>query len=286
MNEKMPPLTPKEKKIIIDKGTEPPFSGRYWNQDAPGVYQCRRCGRRLFESGQKFESTCGWPSFDAALPGTVRETPDADGRRTEIVCDQCGGHLGHVFRGEGFTAKNTRFCVNSASLAFEPENGSETAVFAGGCFWGVEAFFHTVPGVLEAVSGYTGGEYACPTYEEVCAGRTGHAEAVRVVFDPALVSYEILARMFFEIHDPAQLNRQGPDVGTQYRSAIFCADEKQKETAEKLIAELQGRGWPVATVLEPLGPFYPAEDHHQDYFKKHGRGLCHSRVSRFDIFYE
>lgn len=282
MNEKMASLTTEEERVIKNKGTEPPFSGRYWNQDAPGDYHCRQCGQRLFESDQKFESTCGWPSFDEALSGAVEETPDADGRRTEIVCGECGGHLGHVFRGEGFTDKNTRFCVNSASLAFKPENGVDVAVFAGGCFWGVEAFLRTVPGVLEVVSGYTGGEYAHPSYEDVCTGSTGHAEAVRVVFDPARVSYETLARIFFEIHDPTQLNRQGPDLGTQYRSAIFYTNEKQKETAEKLIKELEDRGWPVATVLAPLGPFYPAEEYHQDYFNKHGRGLCHRRVSRFD----
>ena len=281
MDKKIPPLTPEEERVIKHKGTEPPFSGRYWNQDAPGVYHCRQCGRELFESGQKFESTCGWPSFDEALSGAVAETPDADGRRTEIVCEHCGGHLGHVFRGEGLTDKNTRFCVNSVSLDFKPENGAEVAVLAGGCFWGVEAFLKTVPGVLEAVSGYTGGEYACPTYEDVCTGSTGHAEAVRLVFDPDRVSYESLVKIFFEIHDPTQLNRQGPDIGTQYRSAIFYTDEKQKETAEKLIQELKDRGWPVVTVLAPLEPFYPAEDYHQDYLKKHGRAMCHRRVTRF-----
>lgn len=276
------PLTPEEERIIEHKGTEPPFSGRYWNQDLRGVYDCRRCGRPLFESGQKFESACGWPSFDEARPGAVKEAPDADGRRTEILCESCGGHLGHVFRGEGFTDKNARFCVNSASLAFKPEGGAETAVFAGGCFWGVEAFFRSVPGVLDAVSGYTGGRRPCPSYEDVCAGDTGHAEAVRVVFDPARVSYEALARMFFEIHDPTQLNRQGPDVGDQYRSAVFYVDEGQKFMAEKLIKELKDRGWPVVTEVAPLGPFYPAEEYHQRYLEKNGRSLCQRRVSRFE----
>ena len=282
MTKKIFPLTPEEERVIKYKGTEAPFSGRYWNQNDPGAYNCRQCGQRLFDSGQKFDSACGWPSFDEALAGTVSEVPDADGRRTEIVCGRCGGHLGHVFRGEGFTDKDARFCVNSVSLDFEPENGTESAIFAGGCFWGVEAFLRTVPGVLEVVSGYTGGQYVFPTYEDVCTGSTGHAEAVRVIFDPARISYEDLARIFFEIHDPTQLDRQGPDVGTQYRSAVFYADEKQKETAEKLIRELKGRGWPVVTEVAPLEPFYPAEDYHQHYFEKNGRGLCHRRVSRFD----
>lgn len=282
MSEKIRPLSTEEERVIKHKGTEPPFSGRYWNQNAPGDYYCRQCGRRLFESGQKFESTCGWPSFDEALSGAVGETPDADGRRTEIICEHCGGHLGHVFRGEGLTEKNTRFCVNSASLDFKPENGAEVAIFAGGCFWGMEAFLRTVPGVLEVISGYTGGDYVCPNYEDVCTGSTGHAEAVQVVFDPARVSFETLAKIFFEIHDPTQLNRQGPDLGPQYRSAIFYTNENQRQTAEKLIQDLKSRGWPVVTELTPVGPFYPAEDYHQHYFEKTGRGLCHRRVSRFD----
>lgn len=279
----MPPLSAEEKRIILDKGTEAPGSGRFWKYDRNGSYLCRQCGAPLFSSGQKFDSGCGWPSFDQALSGAVKESLDADGLRTEITCARCGGHLGHVFRGEGLTDKDTRHCVNSLSLAFEPE---ESAVFAGGCFWGVEAFFSRVPGVISVESGYSGGFMENPDYEDVCTGQSGHAEAVRIVFNPEKISYEELACLFFEIHDPTQKDRQGWDIGPQYRSAVFYADEKQRATAEKLVAELKAKGWPVETELTPLKNFYPAEEYHQKYFEKQGRGACHSRVPRFSTPYE
>jgi len=117
------PLNDEEKRIILAKGTEAPFSGKYWDHHADGTYLCRQCHAPLFASDTKFDSGTGWPSFDDALPGAVREVPDPDGRRTEIVCAQCGGHLGHVFKGEGFTEKQTRHCVNSVALDFVPAEG-------------------------------------------------------------------------------------------------------------------------------------------------------------------
>ena len=282
-------LTPAEERVIVHKGTEMPFSGEYVSQKADGVYECRRCGQALFDSAAKFDSQSGWPSFDDAIAGAVKEITDADGIRTELVCANCGAHLGHVFRGEQFTDKNTRHCVNSASLDFEPAQtapaagGLQEAYFAGGCFWGVEYHFENLPGVIKAESGYMGGKIDDPSYGAVCTGSTGHAEAVRVTFDPAKVGYEKLARLFFEIHDPTQVDRQGPDIGDQYRSAVFFTDPEQQQTAEKLIGLLRAKGLKVATALAPADTFFPAEDYHQDYYaKKRQEPYCHIYTKRFD----
>ncbi|MEN6504767.1 MAG: bifunctional methionine sulfoxide reductase B/A protein [Planctomycetaceae bacterium] len=278
----MPPLTAQEKEVILNKGTEPRFSGKYLSTTAEGVYLCRQCGSPLYLSDSKFASDCGWPSFDDEIAGAVKR--QGDGLRTEIICANCGGHLGHVFEGEGLTPRDTRHCVNSLSLKFVPreEWPLERAIFAGGCFWGVEHLLRQTPGVIAARSGYTGGKTERPTYQQVCSGRTGHAEAVEVLFDPAKVTYEQLARQFFEIHDPTTLNRQGPDAGTQYRSAVFYTTPAQKETAQRLIALLKERGYNVVTQVEPATTFWPAEDYHQDYLAKHPeRPSCHIPVERF-----
>ena len=280
-------LTPEEEMVIVQKGTERPFSGKYYRNRENGTYHCRRCDAPLFRSTDKFESGTGWPSFDDAIPGAVTQVPDADGRRTEIVCANCGGHLGHVFFNEGLTSKNVRHCVNSVSLDFQPEATmpqatTRTAVFGGGCFWGVEYHFSRVKGVLDVKSGYTGGVTPNPTYQQVCSGRTGHAEAVEVTYDPAVVAYETLARLFFEIHDPTKVNRQGPDIGTQYRSAVFYADDEQKRVAERLIGELQAKGYRVATEVKPASTFWEAEGYHQDYYDKTGhQPYCHIYTKRF-----
>jgi len=239
-------LTHAEELVIVHKGTERPFTGEYVNHHEDGTYTCRRCGASLFTSDTRFESGCGWPSFDDALPGAVREVPDRDGVRTEIVCAACEGHLGHVFRGEGHTDRDTRHCVNSISVSFEAAGTHGSAYFAGGCFWGVEHLLSQEDGVISVTSGYMGGRTRDPSYEEVCSGSTNHAEAVQVVFDPARVTYETLAKLFFEIHDPTQINRQGPDVGSQYRSAVFVADKDQRRVADGLIQTLQAKGLPVA----------------------------------------
>ncbi|MEN6665471.1 MAG: bifunctional methionine sulfoxide reductase B/A protein [Phycisphaerae bacterium] len=278
----MPPLTAEEKEVIVNKGTERSGSGKYLSTTAEGVYLCRQCGAPLYLSDSKFASDCGWPSFDDEIAGAVKR--QSEGPRTEIVCANCGGHLGHVFQGEGLTPRDTRHCVNSLSLTFVPRQKwpLERAVFAGGCFWGVEHLLRQTSGVIAVRSGYTGGTTQRPTYQQVCTGRTGHAEAVEVLFDPAKVSYEQLAREFFEIHDPTTLNRQGPDAGTQYRSAVFCTTPAQKETVERLIALLKQRGYKVVTQVEPAATFWPAEDYHQDYLGKHPeRPSCHIPVNRF-----
>jgi peptide methionine sulfoxide reductase msrA/msrB len=252
-----------------------------------GTYVCKRCSETLFESSSKFPTTCGWPSFDDQIKGKVKKQPDADGVRTEIVCTNCGAHLGHVFVGERLTPKNTRYCVNSISLDFVPEGQSqpvaannsprrERAIFASGCFWGTEYYLQKVPGVISTTVGYTGGHVDHPTYKQVCTDKTGHAEAVEVIYDPSKTSYEKLARLFFETHDFTQLNRQGPDVGKQYRSAIFYLNEEQKTVAAKLIATLKKKGFDVKTELTPAGKFWPAENYHQDYYKNNGKTpYCH-----------
>jgi len=273
-------LTPEEEAVIVGKGTERPFSGEYDRLFAAGIYTCKRCGAMLYRSQDKFPSRCGWPSFDDALPNAVKRVPDPDGVRTEIVCAHCDAHLGHVFEGEHLTAKDTRYCVNSISMLFVPEAEIKygQAYFAGGCFWGIQYYFSQQPGVLKTTAGYMGGRTERPTYEQVCANTTGHAETVAVLYDPVRVSFETLARLFFEIHDPTQLNRQGPDVGSNYRSALFYTDEQQKQIAEKLIADLTGRGMKVVTELAPAGVFWPAEEYHQNWYaNKTGAPPCHLR---------
>lgn len=284
-------LSPEEERVIVHKGTEMPFTGEYVYNKDDGTYVCKRCDAPLFRSSDKFDSGTGWPSFDDEIPGAIKKETDADGRRTEILCANCGAHLGHVFYNEGFTDKNARYCVNSISLDFSREGGADTAVtattekavFAGGCFWGVEYHFQKVPGVKAVISGYTGGSKENPSYKEVSSGATGHAEAVEVEYDPSVVSYEKLAKLFFEIHDPTQVDRQGPDIGSQYRSAVFYANDEQKKVAEKLITELKAKGYDVATKLEPAEEFYPAEDYHQDYYAKTGhQPYCHIYQKKFD----
>ncbi len=274
-------LTPAEKRVIIDKGTEAPFTGKFYNHKEEGTYHCRQCNAPLYKSSDKFDSGCGWPSFDDEIKGAVTRKRDADGHRVEIICTNCEGHLGHVFIGEGFTKKNTRHCVNSISLDFVPLK-KERAIFAGGCFWGVEHLLQQKQGVISVVSGYTGGRVKNPTYKEICTGMTGHAEAVEVVFDANQISYRELAKLFFEIHDPTQLDRQGPDIGNQYRSEIFYTNEEQRKIASELTDILVNKGYDVKTKITAAGEFYKAEDYHQDYYVKKGtQPYCHAYTKRF-----
>ncbi len=279
-------LTAEESKIIINKSTEYPFTGLYESFKGKGTYLCKQCGNALYHSETKFDAGCGWPSFDDEIDGAVKRIVDADGKRTEIVCASCGGHLGHVFTGEGFTPKDTRHCVNSVSLDFVPAQlvagNYGTALFAGGCFWGVEYFLQKEPGVVSVVSGYTGGKVKNPSYREVCTGTTGHAETVKIIYDLKKTTYEKLLRLFLEIHDPTQVDRQGPDIGDQYRSEIFYKNEEQKKIAQKLLDTLRTKGLKIATQVTKASEFYSAEEYHQDYYFRNGKTpYCHGYTQRF-----
>ncbi|MDP4238758.1 MAG: bifunctional methionine sulfoxide reductase B/A protein [Bacteroidota bacterium] len=278
------PLTPEEQAVILHKATERPFTGEYDTNFEKGTYVCKQCNAPLYRSEDKFDAHCGWPSFDDEIPGAVKRIPDADGQRTEIVCTNCGAHLGHVFIGERLTPKNTRYCVNSISMKFIPsveKNESkdqirETAYFASGCFWGTQYHFMKAKGVIATTVGYMGGRTQNPTYKQVCTGETGHVETTQVVFDKTKTSYEDMVKLYFETHDFTQVGGQGPDIGDQYRSVIFYSSEDQRLIAEKYIGILTDKGYKVATILKPAPKFWKAEDYHQEYYEKnHGTPYCH-----------
>lgn len=296
-------LTPEQYYILREHGTERPRSSPLDKEYAPGTFFCAACRQALFTSAAKFDSGTGWPSFFAPRENAVATSEDRAFlmTRTEVHCARCGGHLGHVFP-DGPKPTGLRYCINGAALHFEPEARApgkdapsdagaaqpaadpahrgdvksqtlQSAIFAAGCFWGVEAEFRQIPGVIDAEVGYTGGHTAEPTYKQVCRGDTGHAEAVRVSFDPARVSYAQLLDAFWKMHDPTTLNAQGPDVGTQYRSAVFAVDASQAEAARAAKSALANSGKfkrPVVTEISAAGPFYRAEEYHQQYFAKRG----------------
>jgi len=273
-------LNDEEKRVIEQKGTERAFSGEYNDFYEEGIFVCRKCNTPLYKSENKFSSGCGWPSFDDNLEN-VKRVPDRDGSRIEIVCATCEGHLGHVFEGEHFTPKNTRHCVNSISLKFiankKEVNNKSFAYFAGGCFWGVEYYFQKKEGVSKVKSGYMGGHLSNPSYEDICNGNSGHLEVVQVEYDSSKVSYKELLQLFFSIHDFTQTNGQGPDIGSQYLSAIFYLNSQEYNTALEVIDALESKNYDVATTLNEMLTFYVAEDYHQDYYLRHQTmPYCHS----------
>lgn len=294
-------LTPEQYRVMRQNGTEPAFENAYWDTKEPGLYVDIISGEPLFSSLDKFDSGCGWPSFTKPLHDdsiTAREDTSHGMIRTEVRSKKSDAHLGHVFD-DGPAPTGRRYCINSAALRFIPAadleragygaylslfkrhdrqvpppgtKKTEKAAFGAGCFWGVEAAFRKLPGVTDTAAGYMGGAVRNPTYEAVCTQATGHAETVLVEYDPRKISYEKLVEFFFSIHDPTTLNRQGPDVGSQYRSVIFCFSPEQEKTAQVVKWKLEKSGKinrPVVTEIVPAPEFYRAEEYHQRYYEKH-----------------
>jgi len=299
-------LTDEQYRITRGKGTERAFCGVFYDNHLDGTYNCVCCGLPLFTSKAKFDSGTGWPSFSKPLgdSGIMEKKDFSYGMaRTEVRSGDSDSHLGHLFDDGPAAQGGLRYCINSAALRFIPAADLEragygkysalfglapaaapkveVATLAGGCFWGMEELIRKQPGVISTEVGYTGGNVAHATYEN----HEGHAEAVQIRFDPARTSFEALLRFFFKVHDPTTLDRQGNDLGTSYRSAIFYHSEEQKRVAEKvkaLAAEKWGK--PVVTEITPAGPWWKAEDYHQDYLQKNPGGYtCHFVRNNIDL---
>jgi len=270
-------LSPEERKIIVDKGTEAPFTGEYNEFFEAGLFICRACKTPLYESNTKFNAGCGWPSFDDELEGAVvrREDFSAGRVRTEICCSKCDGHLGHVFEGEQITEKNTRHCVNSLSIQFKSYKNLSKVYFGAGCFWSVEKLFKIQKGVYLSQVGYMGGDTENPRYKDICTGDTNHAEVVEVYYDEKVISFTDLLNIFWENHNPTTPNQQGFDIGSQYRSVVFYTSENQKKIAEESIL-IQESNWNKTIITEVIiAPiFYRAEEYHQNYLNKNNLGIC------------
>ena len=307
-------LTDMQYRVTQESATEPPFKNEFWDAHDDGIYVDIVSGKALFSSLDKFDSGCGWPSFTRPIDGpeVVENTDTSHGmKRIEVRSKTADSHLGHVFEDGPADQGGLRYCINSASLRFVPlaemeaegyrqylqpfvDKGlikakagdakapavaTETVVLAGGCFWGMEELIRAIPGVVSTEVGYCGGELKNAKYEDVKKGSTGHAESVKVVYDPAKLKFEDLLGWYFRMHDPTTLNRQGNDIGTQYRSAIFYFTEEQRQVAETVKARVDKSGkWkkPVVTQIVKAGDFSVAEDYHQDYLQKHPNGYtCH-----------
>lgn len=270
-------LSPDLYAVAREADTERAFTGTMWKSETKGTYYCATCGNKLFKSDQKFVSSCGWPSFFEQTSKesiTFKDDNSYGMRRIEALCGRCDSHLGHLFD-DGPEPTGKRYCMNAISLDFVPDGVAstsgdlETVVIGGGCFWCVEAVYQNLDGVKSVYSGYAGGTVENPSYEEVSTGRTGAAEVVEITYDKTKTNLDEIFKVFFTVHDPTTLNRQGADVGTQYRSAIFYKNENEKKVAQDLINELNTEVFSnkIVTTLEPLKKFYKAEEYHQGYYE-------------------
>jgi peptide methionine sulfoxide reductase msrA/msrB len=272
-------LSPDLYAVAREADTERAFTGTMWNSEAKGTYYCAACGYKLFKSTQKFTSSCGWPSFFEQLNKesiTFKADNSYGMQRVEALCGRCNSHLGHLFD-DGPEPTGKRYCMNAISLDFVPDSVAneskgnlETIVLGGGCYWCVEAVYDNLQGVKSVYSGFAGGTVENPSYEEVCTGKTGAAEVVEITYDKSITNLDEIFKVFFTVHDPTTLNRQGADVGTQYRSAIFYKNEDQKKTAQSIIDELNASkvySSKIVTTLEPFKKFYKAEEYHQNYYE-------------------
>ena len=301
-------LSPLQYRVTQEEATEPPFRNDYWDHHGDGIYVDVVSGEPLFSSRDKFDSGTGWPSFTAPLESRLiveRKDSSLWMTRTEVRSRFANSHLGHVFD-DGPEPSGLRYCINSASLRFIPaadlehegygeyaalfragpsdaaaQGETRLATFGMGCFWGAEAAFCGLDGVVKTTVGYAGGHVSNPSYTQVSMGKTGHAEVVQVEYDPARISYDRLLEVFWENHDPTTPNRQGPDLGEQYRSLILFEDPGQEAAAR---ASMQRHAAdfrrPIVTELVAAGPFYAAETYHQRYLEKLGRARCNPAPGR------
>ena len=292
-------LTPEQYRVTQEAGTERPFDNPYNHNTEPGLYVDIVSGEPLFTSLDKFDSSCGWPSFSKPVePEHVVENSDSSHGmiRTEVRSSHGDSHLGHVFPDGPRETGGLRYCINSASLRFvalddlESQGygdyrrffketimsaSTERAVLAGGCFWGMQDLIRKQPGVVSTRVGYSGGDVPNATYRN----HGSHAETIEIIFDPEVITFRKLLEFFFQIHDPSTPNRQGNDTGVSYRSAIFYSNDEQKRVAEDTIADVEASGlWPgkVVTEVVPVGDFWEAEPDHQDYLERYPTGYtCH-----------